>query len=158
MNHKVNRYVDLALGVLFLLTCLSGCVGGEGHDGRLARQTRAQRATLLRLEPAARGTADPAHVLTGGLLLAGVTTHLILHANWIRGIVLRRPAHLAPRARVLRTINILLGGALAACACSGLAAWLAPAWPWNLLHHLSLAALWLLLAAHLALHVRRMST
>lgn len=157
MNHKVNRHVDLALGVLFLLTCLSGCAGGRDHD-RAARQARTQRPAILRPEPAAGAAADPAHVLTGGLLLAGIATHLALHANWIRGIVLRRPAHLAPRARVLRTINILLGGALAACAFSGPAAWLAPAWPWSLLHHLSVAALVLLLAAHLALHARRMST
>lgn len=154
MNHKVNRYVDLALAVLFLLTCVSGCAGGDGRGERAARQARAQRPAVLRPAPTAQATADPAHVLTGGLLLAGIATHLALHANWIRGVILREPARLAPRARTLRTVNILLGGALAACAFSGLAAWLTPAWPWSLLHHLSVVALSLLLAVHLALRMR----
>lgn len=153
---RLNRAVDVALLILLLLATLSGCVDDERHGARAARSAAGQEAPAARPLPGTvTGTADPFHILTGGLLVAGVAVHLGLHAGWIRAVVLRWPARLAPHARALRAVDVVLAVAITACAATGLAAWLAPARPSAALHTLSAVVLCLALAVHLALHTRR---
>jgi hypothetical protein len=66
-KNKVNFGLDVALVALFTLTAIS--LFGEGGRNELA-STASQPGNLL-------------HCLSGVLMLAGSTVHLVLHWDWI---------------------------------------------------------------------------
>ena len=145
-KHKICFWLDVMLAILLVLTMVS-LMGS--HHPRAARAAVSQTWGMI-------------HNISGTLLLIGCAAHAFLHWDWIRAVILRRPAQLTRRVRACRLINLWLFGVSVVCSVTGLAAWTMSGFlldpfvrifeAWYHLHQVSGVIMFLIMAAHLALH------
>ncbi len=126
---KLNFWLDLAIGGLFLLTVVS-IPGQHGQGG------------------SARGAA---HSVSGVLMLAGCALHLALHWGWIEKVVLNPAGNLPLAVCRKRRLALWQAGSFLACGLTGFAG---ASTHWAVLHSLAGAASIGLIGAHLLLHRR----
>jgi hypothetical protein len=136
-RNKINFGLDMALVALFTLATIS--LFGEGGRNELA-STASLSANLL-------------HCLSGMLMVVCSVVHLLLHWDWIKAVILRRPGNLAKRVRANRIIDVCLLGLLVVVGLSGTLSWAFPSLrEWAALHRLSGTLMLVVVGVHLAYH------